>query len=263
MARDQRHGNAAPTTRRERRRLEREERASRPRPRPTVRSWWESPMVLATAAALGIAAIAIAVAIATTRPSAPPPTTGFATPPSWQPAGLADGQALGRSDAPAVLEVIGDYQCPVCGRFAREYLPRLVTDFVAAGQLRVVDRPIAFLGTGDPDESLDAAVAATCAARQGRYWDFHDYLMWNQEGENKGAFGRERLVAMAGAAGLDAAAQATCVADPTVADGVRSETNRVLGLGINSTPTFILDGQQIVGLVPYEQLAAAIGAAIQ
>ena len=161
------------------------------------------------------------------------------------------------------LEVVGDYQCPVCGRFAREYLPRLVSDYVTPGRLRVVDRPIAFLGTGDPDESLGAAVAATCAARQGKYWEFHDYLMWNQEGENEGAFAPARLLAMSDAVGLDRTTQEACSREPAVAAAISQETSRALAAGIESTPTFLVNGQVIVGLVRYEQLAGAIDAAAQ
>lgn len=253
-----------PLTRRERRRLERLERAGRPRSRPVVRRWWQSPITLVTIGAIALAAFAVGVAIVTTRPTpAPVPATvdTLVRPPNWQPDGLEDGMALGRADAPAVLEVVGDYQCPVCGRFAREYLSRLVTDFVVPGRLRIVDRPIAFLGTGSPDESLSAAVTATCAARQGRYWDVHDYLMWNQDGENRGAFAPDRLSAIAQAAGLDRATYDSCAADPAVANGIRGATSEAFGAGIQSTPTFIIDGQVITGLVAYEQLAAAITAA--
>ena len=217
-----------------------------------------SPIVVMTAGAAAIAVLLIAIAMLSHGRTDPAPTTALVEPRAPVPADLVDGLALGRADAPVVLEVYGDYQCPVCGRYARDYLPRLVSDLVAPGTLRIVDRPIAFLGTGDPDESVDAAVGAACAARQDRYWDFHDLMMWNQSGENRGAFSRTRLFAMADRIGLDRAAFDACFGDPSVARSVGLETNAATSAGIASTPTFVVNGQRVVGLVAYEDLAGLI-----
>ena len=143
------------------------------------------------------------------RPPSPivqPPATGIDQ--------YADGEAIGPADAPVVLEVYADYQCPWCGKFARETLPGLVRTYVAAGQLRIEERAIAFLGSGSDDESLDAAAAAACAAPAGKYWTFADYLVWNQSGENEGAFSRDRLAAIAERVGLEPDAFQACLDDP-------------------------------------------------
>jgi protein-disulfide isomerase len=176
---------------------------------------------------------------------------------------MSDGEAIGKAGAPVLLEVWSDFQCPVCGTFATTYLPRLVTDFVATGQIRIVDRSIDILGSGSPSESLDAAVGAVCAGRQGEYWAYHDYLFWNQAGENRGAFSRERLGAMATEIGLDRAAWDACFSGGTAADDVIARTASALGQGINSTPTFVVNGQATAGLPrSYDDLAALIRAAL-
>lgn len=247
-----------PMTRRERRRQQREQRVKPARPVHGSRRG-PSSMVLATVGALALGAVVIGLALANARPPGPP--AALFTPPTWLSRDLVEGDAIGPAGAPVTVEVVSDYQCPVCGRFAREYLPRLVDEFVAPGTVRVVERPIAFLGTGDPDESLAAAVGAVCAGRQDAYWPFHDYLMWNQEGENQGAFATERLAAMADAVGLDRAAWAACTDEPGVAGAIRQNTSASAAAGITSTPTFIVNGEVIVGLVPYDQLAARIRAA--
>ncbi len=174
-------------SRRERRALERRSTASRPRPGPTTvpRSVWRSPLVIVTAAAFLLMAGVLAVLIATSSSGGAPATISIVQPPATGINEYADGEAIGPADAPVVLEVYADYQCPWCGRFARETLPGLVRTYVAAGQLRIEERAIAFLGTGSPDESLDAAAAAACAAPAGKYWTFADYLVWNQSGENE------------------------------------------------------------------------------
>ena len=258
------HRSSTPAvTRAERRRLERAERArSRAPARVTGRApIWRSPLALVS----GLALVAAALAIVVLGQNGGRPATGdspaLISPASSYPTGLADGEALGKADAPVTLEVWSDFQCPFCGQFARAYLPRLVSDFVVNGQLRIVAHDIDFLGRGHPDESADAAVAASCAADQGRYWQYHDLLFWNQAGENLGAFDPPRLQAMADELGLDRASWGSCLADPQRAQDVAAATSRALASGIDSTPTLILDGTVAAGLPrAYDDLATAIRA---
>ena len=188
-----------------------------------------------------------------------PSDAAFVQPSNAIPSGAADGASLGSPSAPVKIQIYSDFQCPICGRLARDYLPRLIADFVASGQVRLEDRAIAFLGSGDPDESLDAATAAECAVPQGRYWQFHDLLFWNQAGENRGAFNRDRLKSMAAAAGLDVPAWQACFDGPAVRGNIQQATSSALGAGINSTPTLIINGQKVVGLPrSYDDLAGYI-----
>lgn len=256
----------APTTlasRRERRLAARADRAARPqaRPQPRGAGTGRSPFVIVIVTALAaVAGLALVVGLALGNRTPEPPAAGFVRPPVSAAAAFADVETTGRSDAPVTLEVVSDFQCPVCGRFARDYLPRLVTEFVEPGDLRIVHRSIDILGTGTRSESEDAAVAASCAARQGRFWPYHDLLFWNQEGENEGAFAPDRLRAMADELELDGEVFDACISDPSVAGGIRRATADSLAAGINSTPTFLVNGERIAGLVPYEQLAGAIRA---
>jgi protein-disulfide isomerase len=175
------------------------------------------------------------------------------------PAGLADGKALGSPGAPVTVDIWADFQCPVCGRLAREIEPRLVTDFVEKGIVRLVARDFPFLGSGhSPDESLAAATAARCATAQDRYWEYANFLYWNQQGENKGAFRQERLLAMADAVGLNRTSFESCLGDPAIRSGVQMELAEGAAQGINSTPTLYVNGRQKVGLPTYDELAAAI-----
>ena len=193
-----------------------------------------------------------------------PASTGLVAPPVTLPTDLADGEAIGAAGAPVLMEVWSDYQCPVCGTFAKSYLPRLVTEFVATGQLRVVDKSIDILGSGGASESLDAAVGAVCAGRQDRYWAYHDYLFWNQAGENRGAFSRERLTAMAVAVELDRAAWEACFSDGSAADEVNARRAQApVSQGGIQTPTFVINGQPTVGLPrSYDDLATLVRAAL-
>jgi protein-disulfide isomerase len=250
-------------TRADRRRADRAARTrsganERPRAARTDerRPAWQSPVVIVSALAVIAAAVLIVVL---NRPATAP--ADFINPPTSYPPGLVDGDALGKANARVDLDVWSDFQCPFCGQFARTYIPRLVDDFVVPGQLRITSHDIAILGRGSPNESLDAAVAATCAGAQNKYWQYHDLLFWNQRGENEGAFSRDRLAAMAQKLSLDMAAWNACFADPSQATAVNATTQRAVAAGINSTPTVVLDGQRSAGLPrTYEDLASAIRA---
>ena len=123
----------------------------------------------------------------------------IAEPPFLTPSELEDGYSLGAPDAPVAIEVWEDFQCPYCQRFAFEVKPAIVARFVETGQARLTFRNLAFLG----DESHWAAVAASLAAEQDRFWPFHDYLFGNLLGENVGSYSLERLLAIGEASGLD------------------------------------------------------------
>ena len=153
---------------------------------------------------------------------------------------------------------------PVCARLVKDYLPQLIRDFVVPGQVRIVSHDVAILGSGANDESLAAAVGASCAARQARYWSFHDWLYYNQGGENRGAFSAERLAAIADAAGADRAAWEACTAEPGEAAAIRKNTSDAVTAGINATPSFRFDGRVVTGLPrSYAELADALRAAVE
>ena len=246
-----------PISRRERRAQERFERPGQQRRRPAHRASrpaWQSPVVLVTAAALviGIAIIAFA------RPPATSNGADLITPPTAYAAGLAKGEALGSATAPVVLEVYSDFQCPACKQFVTLQLSRLVSDFVTPGTLRIEARDIDILGKGTPNESLELATGAACAAAQDRYWQFHDYVFWNQGRENRGDHDAAFIARVADAVGVDRTAWDACVALPASRTAITTRTSMAAAAGIRSTPTLVVNGQAFAGVPDYDQLAALI-----
>jgi protein-disulfide isomerase len=184
-----------------------------------------------------------------------------ASPSAFTPTDLADGQALGRADAPVTVEVWADYQCPYCALFSAQVEPQLIAQYVETGQVRLVFRDLAFLG----EESRWAAVAAQLAAEQDAFWPYHDYLFANQLGENVGSFSIERLREIATLVGLDRAAfddglqlDAARATFAEIRTGFEADAAR---LGINSTPTVVVDGTP-VERADLASVRAAIDAAL-
>jgi protein-disulfide isomerase len=249
--------NDPPQTRRERRAQARLDRPGEPRRRPSrhaPRPVWQSPVVLVTGAAIliGIAVIAFA------RPPEPGGQVGLFAPPTSYAADLVDAELLGSPSAPVLIELYSDFQCPACKLFVTGQLQRLTTEFVVPGTVRIEAKDIAFLGQGQPDESVELAAGAACAAEQDRYWTFHDFIFWNQGRENRGDHDAEFIARVADSAGLDRAAWDTCMARTDVRPAIESTTTAALGAGINSTPTLVVNGQPVVGVPNYDELAALI-----
>jgi protein-disulfide isomerase len=221
--------------------------------------------VVVTAVAAVAAVLLVGVALLLQAPIARTvDATGLIAPELPTPAALADGRTLGRADAPVTLEVWSDFQCPVCRQYAETVEPALVRDFVSNGTLRIVHHDAAFQGQRAGlayDESVEAGAGARCAAKQGMYWPFHDWLFANQAGENRGAFVDARLRGIAASAGLDVTAWDACRSTGEQQAAVRNETNQAIARGIDATPTLFLNGQQIVGLRTPAELGRLIQAA--
>lgn len=157
-----------------------------------------------------------------------------------------------RSSARVALIEFSDFECPFCGKYARETLPLVKRDFVDTQKVayRFVNFP---LETIHPN-ALAAAKAAICARRQSKFWEMHDWLFENQASLNQPA-----VVAAAPALGMHEANFATCV--DRAGPDVNRDTEEGKRLGVNSTPTFLLgvigdDGlvslrRRINGAVPY------------
>jgi protein-disulfide isomerase len=208
--------------------------------------------VSATAVLIGIAIIAFA------RPAAPPSGDGLITPPTSYPAELVNGPAVGAATAPVELVVYEDFQCPGCKQWVTQQLPLIVSEFVRPGTLRVEVRDLDFLSVAPANESLELAAGAACAAAQGKYWQFHDYVYWNQGRENRGDHDAAFIAAIADAVGVDRAAWDACLAKPETRAAITAQTQAAVAAGVQVTPTLMINGQLYAGALNYDQVAELI-----
>jgi protein-disulfide isomerase len=169
--------------------------------------------------------------------------------------------ALGRADAPLALVVFSDYQCPYCARFHAAVMPRLKSEYIDTGKLRLLfkDLPLSM-----HREALPAARAARCAGAQGKFWPMNEALFANQA-----RLGADLYVRLAEALTLDVAAFKACVAHPQTQKLVQRDASDARRLRISSTPSFVLgryDGErmQVVrearGFVDFDTLARELDA---
>ncbi len=264
MSNTQRPGDT-PSSRRDRREAARRDRrlaaASTAAPKPA----WQSPMVLISvgAVAVGLAVILLASGVLGGRGG---DTTGdLLVPIRPTPTELIDptnSRALGTAAAPVTIDVWSDFQCPACGIFARLIEPDLVDEYVTTGEVRLVYRDMAFIDRGARNgESQQSAAAARCGGEQDKFWPFHDYLFENQDGENEGAFRRERLDEIAQAIGLDMPAYESCMGSDAPFDAVKAETDAGRAAGVNQTPWLAVNGVlQAPGALTMDKLRPIIDA---
>lgn len=116
------------------------------------------------------------------------------------------------------------------------------------GQVRLGYFHFPFLG----DESKVAAEASECASDQGKFWEYHDYLFTHQKGENQGAFSTENLKVFAQEIGLDSAVFDQCLDSGKYKDDVSQQGEFARQLGVQSTPSFLVNGTPMVGAQPFE-----------
>lgn len=140
-------------------------------------------------------------------------------------------------------------------------------NYIASGKVRLMFRHFPFIEPAPGGELTQAANASMCAAEQGRFWDYHDILFANQSGENQGAFANRRLVAFAESLGLDMTAFTACFNEDRYRDQINADENAGLALGVNSTPTIVVNGTIVQNadprLVPtYADITQAIDAAL-
>jgi protein-disulfide isomerase len=90
--------------------------------------------------------------------------------------------------------------------------------------------------------ACQAAIAAECAARFGKFWEYHDRLFQDQD-----RLGRDDLVSTAVDLGIDRAAFTACLADPATRGRVMADTDAGARLGVKSTPTLFINRRTVEG----------------
>lgn len=169
-----------------------------------------------------------------------------------------EGRVLGDANAPVTVVEYADFQCPVCKRAETSILSKLEDEYVTKGLVKVEFRMFPFLG----QESFNAAQAAEAARDQGKFWEYHDALFNAQGRENSGAFGYEKLVDLAREARLDVALFEETLSSNVHLAAVQAEADAARDAGIESTPTFFVNGEKITGAQPYATFQEAIDAAL-
>jgi formate-nitrite transporter family protein len=154
----------------------------------------------------------------------------------------------GPEDAPVTLVEYGDFECPYCGE-AYPVVKQLQAKM--GDHLRFVFRQFPLTETHAHAEQ--AAEASECAAAQGQFWEYHDYLYENQD-----FLDHDSLLIYAEQMGLDRDKFQRDLDQHTFLDRIREDYLSGIHSGVNGTPTFYINGERFDGSPTYEGMLEAL-----
>ena len=164
-----------------------------------------------------------------------------------------DDSVLGDSKAPVTIIEFSDYQCPFCERFYTATLPQIKTEYINTGKVKLVYRDFPLSSIHPQAEK--AAEAAECAGEQNKYWEMHNKLF-----ENQGALDTDSLKKYAQQIGLDSGKFNDCLDSGKMASEIAKDTADGTSYGVQGTPAFFINGQEISGAQPFESFKQIIDA---
>lgn len=169
------------------------------------------------------------------------------------PAIQPDDMVLGSPDAKVTIIEYASLTCPHCARFHKETLPKIKAEFVDTGKVKLVYRDFPF-----DEASLRAAMMARCAGKE-RYFGFLDALFAAQDSWATPSGWRTALARIGKLGGMSQEAFDACLADKSVEDAILAK--RLEGaqkFGVESTPTFFINGEKVAGAYPFDHFAQVI-----
>ncbi|MFY8105831.1 MAG: DsbA family protein [Elstera sp.] len=155
---------------------------------------------------------------------------------------------LGNPQGDVTIVEFFDYRCPYCKQVTEMLLGVVKAD----GKLRLVLKEYPILGP----QSVQAALAALAAQRQGKYAEMHMALM-----AHRGALDDKALEKIAGDVKLDMVRWKADLDAPELKKRLQTVLLQGREIGASGTPAFIIGDRLIPGAVDAETLKAAIAAA--
>jgi protein-disulfide isomerase len=161
----------------------------------------------------------------------------------WQ-SYASTGHRLGASDPLVTVVVFTDYECPACNLFAKQM------DSVLVRHPESVAMVIRHFPIEGHDLARPASEAAVCAAEQGRFLEYHRILFKKPE-----LLERRPWSAFAREAGVrDTTALLDCLRAERTQAAVERDVMAGRRLGIEGTPTFLVNGTQYAGAARLQQI---------
>ncbi len=164
-------------------------------------------------------------------------------------------RSKGNPAAPvSIIEYI-DFQCPACAKgvlVLKDYFERYPSKIYLEMRHFPFSRMHRF--------AFEASEFAECAAQQGNFWEYAQELAidqprWSKMMDATGVFRRvaENLL-------LDMPKLDACLEDEKARSAILKDKEEGKSLGIDSTPTYIINGKMVVGVQPLqEELQKLIG----
>lgn len=161
----------------------------------------------------------------------------------------------GEKDTPITIVEFSEYQCPFCGRYVEETYPQILEEYGDQTYYIFHDYPLQF-----HQHAQTMAEIARCAGDQGQYWEMHDLIFENQEAWSNKENLQTDIDTYASQLGLDKEAFDNCLDSGKYTQTVKDDLQLGTEVGVQGTPTFFINGQKIVGALPFADFQAVIEA---
>lgn len=152
------------------------------------------------------------------------------------------GPTKGPQSAEITILEYSDFQCPFCKQ-AQAVLSGLQTKY--PGKVKLVFKQFPLSVHRDAERAAEAAV---CASDQNHFWELHDVLFAHED------LSLQALEAYARQIGLNEATFFSCMSSHDSTMKIRNDIESGVNLGINSTPTFFVNGRLVVGAASIERI---------
>ena len=148
---------------------------------------------------------------------------------------------LGKDDAPVTIVEYASMTCPHCAHFHKTTLPELKTKYIDTGKARLIFREFPF------DPRAEAGfMLARCS--NDNYFPMIEVLFKQQESWAGVQDAKEALLQISKLAGFSQESFEACLTDQKLLEDVRAVRERgSKEFGVDSTPTFFINGKQISG----------------
>lgn len=197
----------------------------------------------------------VAAANTGTQPSQAPQGNQPSQAPVKANVGVGHFPVKGDKNAKVTVIEFADFRCPFCEKVFTDVESQLQKDYIDTGKVKFYFRQYAFLGPA----STVAANAAECANEQNKFWDMHDYLYKNQPSESDTSmYTTDNLTQIAGTLGMNTDQFRTCLSSNKYNKNVTDDFTAGQKAGVSATPTFYIDGNQLVGAQPYSAFQTLI-----
>ncbi|WHA40601.1 DsbA family protein [Agrobacterium larrymoorei] len=166
-------------------------------------------------------------------------------------------RALGDANAPVKIVEYMSMTCPHCAHFHNTTFEEIKKKYIDTGKAYFVIREFPF----DP-RAAAAFMLARCAPEQ-QYFPFVSMLFKQQQSWATAQDARAALLQMSKMAGFSQESFEACLTNQKLLDDVNATMQRgATEFGVNSTPTFIINGKKYSGDMSVESMSALIDSLI-
>ncbi len=167
--------------------------------------------------------------------------------------GIPEGlRSKGPDTASVVIFEFSNFECHSCAD-SQLYLKEILKKYPE--KIKLVFRHYPNIPI---QHSLWAHISAECAARKGKFWEYHDKLFENQKEWSVSPDPLAHFLRYAKELGIDPKEFGDCISDERILMAVKQEDREGMNLGIKTTPTFVINGQYVVGIEQFKQRADKI-----